>query len=52
MFQLTVEEQNQLATICHRFKTMKHSSDTAGTKGKENRVSCKRKRGKIQDIKA
>ena len=26
MFQLTVEERNQLVTICHRFKTMKHSS--------------------------
>lgn len=26
MFQLTIEERNQLVTICHRFKTMKHSS--------------------------
>lgn len=26
MFQLNVEERNQLVTICHRFKTMKHSS--------------------------
>jgi len=25
MFQLTIEERNQLVTICHRFKTMKHS---------------------------
>jgi len=26
MLQLTIEERNQLVTICHRFKTMKHSS--------------------------
>jgi len=26
MFQLAIEERNQLVTICHRFKTMKHSS--------------------------
>jgi hypothetical protein len=26
MFQLTNKERNQLVTICHRFKTMKHSS--------------------------
>jgi len=26
MFQLTIEEKEQLVTICHRFKTMKHSS--------------------------
>ena len=26
MFQLNVEERNQLVSICHRFKTMKHSS--------------------------
>lgn len=26
MFQLTIEERSQLVTICHRFKTMKHSS--------------------------
>ncbi len=26
MFQLTIKERNQLVTICHRFKTMKHSS--------------------------
>ena len=26
MFQLSTEERNQLVTICHRFKTMKHSS--------------------------
>ena len=26
MFKLTIEERNQLVTICHRFKTMKHSS--------------------------
>ncbi len=26
MFQLSIEERNQLVTICHRFKTMKHSS--------------------------
>lgn len=26
MFQLTIEDRNQLVTICHRFKTMKHSS--------------------------
>lgn len=26
MFQLTIEERDQLVTICHRFKTMKHSS--------------------------
>jgi phage regulator Rha-like protein len=25
-FQLTAEERDQLVTICHRFKTMKHSS--------------------------
>ena len=26
MFQLSIEERNQLVTICHRLKTMKHSS--------------------------
>ena len=26
MFQLSAEERDQLVTICHRFKTMKHSS--------------------------
>jgi phage regulator Rha-like protein len=26
MFRLTAEERDQLVTICHRFKTMKHSS--------------------------
>ena len=26
MFQLTNDEKNELVTICHRFKTMKHSS--------------------------
>lgn len=26
MFQLAIGERNQLVTICHRFKTMKHSS--------------------------
>jgi hypothetical protein len=26
MFQLTIKERNQLVTICHRFKTMKHSN--------------------------
>ncbi|MBI3755127.1 MAG: ORF6N domain-containing protein [Deltaproteobacteria bacterium] len=26
MLQITMEERNQLVTICHRFKTMKHSS--------------------------
>lgn len=26
MFQLTIEERDQLVTICHQFKTMKHSS--------------------------
>jgi hypothetical protein len=25
MFQLTLDERNQLVTICHRFRTMKHS---------------------------
>ncbi|MFH1561909.1 MAG: ORF6N domain-containing protein [Nitrospirota bacterium] len=26
MFNLTTEEKNELVTICHRFRTMKHSS--------------------------
>lgn len=26
MFQLSIEEKNELVPICHRFKTMKHSS--------------------------
>lgn len=26
MFQLTIDERNQLVTICHRFETMKHAS--------------------------
>jgi len=26
MFRLTVEERNELVQICHRFKTMKHST--------------------------
>lgn len=28
MFQLNEEEKNQLVTNCHRFETMKHSSNT------------------------
>ncbi len=34
MFQLNVEERNQLVSICHRFKTMKHS------RKKQNRLHC------------
>lgn len=26
MFQLNIEERNQLVTICHRFRTMKHAT--------------------------
>ena len=26
MFQLTIEERNELVQICHRFETMKHST--------------------------
>ena len=36
MFQLTDEEKDQLVPICHRFKTMKHSS--ALPPAKEKRI--------------
>jgi hypothetical protein len=26
MFQFTADEKNELVTICHRFRTMRHSS--------------------------